>query len=159
MLLNCQNLSLTATATMVGRANTLCLNKAWMKVSRSHVFARLLRMTQESNGLQKQWKGELLRAAELIGKGINSYDMATAFTWNMVAMEVLLCRRNDTYSKEIPRRVEALLGWVAEVGEVLPATEARGRLTSFVAESFTKAITMRLRKQMWSLLTSFFSTY
>lgn len=117
MLLNCKNLSLTATSSMVGRANTLCLDKSWTEVCRSHLFARLLKLTQESKTLKPHWKAELLRAAQLIGKGINSYDMATAFTWNMVALEVLLCRRNDHYSKEIPRRVEALLGWVANWGK------------------------------------------
>jgi hypothetical protein len=114
VLLNKGNPSFTASQTLVSGANTLRLNKPWKELQRKTGYQNLLKIAQDKSSLQQKWGATLLRAAQMVGKGINCYDLSSAFVWNMVALEVLLAVQQDTYSKVLPKRVEALIGWISE---------------------------------------------
>ncbi len=113
ILLDLKTHEFSSTKTMVSRANSLTLDRHWKTFHKSFLFLRLVKIAQGQSGVKGKWRQELLRAAQLIGKGINSYDLSSAFVWNMVALEVLLTRSGERQSETLPKRVEALLGWIS----------------------------------------------
>jgi len=54
----------------------------------------------------------LWQASVLIGRSIGTLDVATAFLWNMIALECLLTEQGDSVVDALPQRCEAFLGWV-----------------------------------------------
>jgi hypothetical protein len=62
--------------------------------------------------VERAWRRDLENAAILVGQSLNSSDVATSFMLNMIALELLLTQKGDKYSSELPKRVEAFLGWV-----------------------------------------------
>lgn len=114
ILLNLKAHTFTATQSKVGKANELTLDRHWKAFHKPLSFLRLVKIAQRRLPVKEDWRRELLRAAQLIGKGINSYDLSSAFVWNMVALEVLLTRTNERQSETLPERAEALLGWISD---------------------------------------------
>jgi len=48
----------------------------------------------------------------MVGQSQCSNDLAQAFLWNMIVLEMLLTERGDKYPEILPKRIEAFLGWV-----------------------------------------------
>ena len=94
--------------------NIGCLNlsKSWRTMQRNFFFAKIEKLVAGKMDLGKSWANELLLAATLIGKSLNSLDVPTAFLFNMIALETLLTKHGDKHSEALPERIEALLGWI-----------------------------------------------
>ncbi len=90
----------------------LTLDKQWKNYHRDSFFGRFLKILQGKVQVKKSWGDDLTRSVRLVGKSFNSTDIASSFLWNMVALEMLLARQGDKYSDVIPKRIEALLGWI-----------------------------------------------
>jgi len=90
----------------------LVLGKRWNNYHKGAFFGRFVKMLQDKLPVKTDWRTDLRRSILLVGKSINSYDIGSAFLWNMVALEMMLTRPGDSYSSVIPKRIEALLGWI-----------------------------------------------
>jgi hypothetical protein len=91
----------------------LILNGTWTRFQKKIYFNGLLRILRKTTPVAREWRNDLKKATILIGQSINSNDVPTAFLWNMVALEILLTRSNEKYLNNLPKRVEAFLGWVS----------------------------------------------
>jgi len=89
----------------------LDLDKEWLQYHKQFFFFRLLKVIRYKKSFSKEWRGELKRAIILVGKSINTSDISSAFLWNMIALEILLTHQGDSYKTDLPKRIEALLGW------------------------------------------------
>lgn len=90
----------------------LTLDKQWKDYHRDGFFGRFMKVLQGKVTVQASWATDITRSVRLVGKSFNSHDIGSAFLWNMVALEMLLARQGDKYSEVIPKRIEALLGWM-----------------------------------------------
>jgi len=90
---------------------TLTLDEDWKTFQNKTFFFRLIRILNGKVNVAPGWRQDLRRAAILIGKSINSNDIATAFLWNMISLELLTTHQGDSYSTALPKRIGALLGW------------------------------------------------
>jgi hypothetical protein len=98
----------------IGKMDELRLDKLWVNFQRDMVFYRLLKGINGGLGLQREFSNELKRAAILLGQSHCSSDIAHAFLWNVISLELLLTRRNgDKAMTALPERAEALLGWLS----------------------------------------------
>lgn len=96
-----------------GPVLALNLDKRWSKAHRRSFFPILLKVLCKQIKVSPRWRANIRNAAVLAGQSQASLDMAQSFLWNMIAIELLLTNENDSYSKELPRRARAFLGWVA----------------------------------------------
>ena len=93
--------------------NPLTLDRDWKQANRSHFFGYFIKARAGALGFEKDFRDDIVRAVTLVGRSIHTRDRAGAFLWNMVALEVLLTRKSDRgYSKLLPQRIEALIGWI-----------------------------------------------
>ena len=90
----------------------LTLDKQWNEYHRGSFFGRFTKILRGVSKTKATWKKDLTRSIRLVGKSVNSYDISSAFLWNMVALEMLLAKHGDKYSTVIPKRIESLLGWI-----------------------------------------------
>lgn len=89
----------------------LDLNVEWVQYHKKFFFFKLLKVIRPKKGFSSEWRNEIKRAAIFLGKSTNTPDIASAFLWNMISLEILLTHQGDTYKIDIPKRIEALLGW------------------------------------------------
>jgi len=87
------------------------LNGLWKNYQDKIFFSRLMNIINGKIYVNKYWRSQLKRAAILIGKGMQSYDVPSSFLNNMIALEILLTKQGDKYSQVLPERIEAFLGW------------------------------------------------
>lgn len=92
----------------------LTLDKEWLDYHKKLYFFKLLKLFNGKNSVSPKWKNEILRATILIGKSINSSNIAHSFLWNIIALELLLTQQGDSYSIVLPKRIETLIGWHAD---------------------------------------------
>lgn len=96
---------------MVGNVLPFELDATWLNIQRRLFHHNLLRILTGKHPVKRSWRYQLRQAAVLAGQSQASLDLPQAFLWNMIAIECLLTTQDDTHSKELPRRVEAFLGW------------------------------------------------
>jgi hypothetical protein len=89
------------------------LDGTWKRFQSRILFFNLLKILRRKIPVADAWRKDLRKAAILIGQSRNSNDVPTAFLWNMIALELLLTRSNESYLSSLPKRVEAFLGWVS----------------------------------------------
>ncbi len=94
------------------RYSPLTLDKQWKNYHKGYFFGRFMKILHGKVQVNKSWLQDLTRSVRLVGKSFNSNDIGSSFLWNMVALEMLLSRQGDKYSIVIPKRIEALLGWI-----------------------------------------------
>lgn len=110
--INSQNSSLISSFSLRGKVGPLVLNKGWKRFQQEAFYFKLLKIIRREIRVAKQWKNDLRNAAIMAGQSQCMIDLPQAFLWNMIALELLLIQQNDKYAKELPKRAEALLGWV-----------------------------------------------
>lgn len=91
---------------------SLALDKEWKNYQREWFFGRFIKILQGKVQVKSSWAEDVTRSVCLVGKSFNANDIGSSFLWNMVALELLLARQGDKYSEVIPKRIEALLGWI-----------------------------------------------
>lgn len=91
---------------------SLTLDKQWKDCHKGSFFGRFIKILQGKVTIKTSWAADITRSVCLVGKSFNSDDIGSAFLWNMVALEMLLARQGDKYAEVIPKRIEALLGWI-----------------------------------------------
>lgn len=89
----------------------LDLDAEWINYHKKFFFFNLLQIIRPKKNFSSEWRDEIRRATIFLGKSINTSDISSAFLWNMIALEILLTHQGDTYKSDIPKRIEALLGW------------------------------------------------
>lgn len=95
-----------------GGASNVGLDGRWKSYQDGVFFTKLLKILQGETQVTDSWRGELRRATVLIGESIGANDLLKSFVWNMVVLEMLLTRRQERLKETLPKRAEALLGWV-----------------------------------------------
>ena len=112
LFLNRDNPSRLYSNRLTGKFLPLTLDQQWRRYQRKIFFLQLLKILNKDISISSSWRNDLYRAAILIGQSQYSSDIAQSFLWNMIALELLLTKRGDKYTEELPRRIEAFLGWV-----------------------------------------------
>lgn len=98
---------------LTGPRENLILDKHWKTFQKQMFFWKLLRLLYNPNSvLEKDWRRTLTRACVLVGRSIGTPETSVAFLLDMIALEMLITKQGDKYSTELPRRIEAFLGWV-----------------------------------------------
>ncbi len=111
MVLNTGNESWSMSKWISGKPTSLILDEEWRKFQKDVFFKQLTNMVFRDKNIKKGWRQDLQRAAILSGQSQTSSDVAQAFLWNMIALEILLTRQGDKYRDALPQRIEAFLGW------------------------------------------------
>jgi hypothetical protein len=96
---------------------TLFLDKDWVKCNKFFFFYKLLKIlyTKDSKlKINNKWLLTIKEVVKIIGKTIQSTDYKNGFLLNMIAFEMLLTDNEEKYSKVLPERVEAFIGWTEE---------------------------------------------
>lgn len=88
------------------------LGGRWKNYQDKVFFTNLLKILRGDTEVAEGWRKELRRAAMMIGESIGAHDLFKSFLWNWVALETLLTHQQDKVEEMLPRRAEALLGWV-----------------------------------------------
>lgn len=94
-----------------GRFRTLVLDERWSRYQKLSFFYELIDIIKGKGPFSSGWRLDVKNAALLAGQSQSSSDLPHAFLWNMIAIETLLTHSGDSYSKELPKRVEAFIGW------------------------------------------------
>lgn len=89
----------------------LSIDNQWVDYHKNFYFLKLLKVLNGKIPILARWRDAIQRATILIGKSINSNNIAHSFLWNMIALELLLTKQGDSYSTDLPKRIEALIGW------------------------------------------------
>lgn len=111
-VINTSDASWTHAVRTLGATQPLALTAQWIQFHRRLFFPKLLRVLRSRGARTKEWQADLRNAAILLGLSQMSTDSPQAFLWNMIALELLLTRQEDTYVDALPTRAEAFLGWV-----------------------------------------------
>lgn len=98
----------------LGKQLTLRLDGRWLNWQRNFFYTRLLKILRKEITVTPSWRKDIRNAATMVGFGYASQDVAQAFLWNMIAIETLLARRGERYSEQLPRTVEAFIGWAVD---------------------------------------------
>jgi hypothetical protein len=110
--INSNDATLMSSFRLRGKVGPLVLNKKWKYFQNKAFYFKLLRIIRGEIGVARQWKNDLRNAAIMAGQSQCMIDLPQAFLWNMIAIELLLTHQGDKYAKELPKRAEAMLGWV-----------------------------------------------
>jgi hypothetical protein len=89
----------------------LVIDKTWKQYHKKFFFLKLLAILDKKVKVQSRWRENLRRVAILIGESLSARDTASAFLWDMIALEMLLTQQGDKYRDVLPKRIEAFLGW------------------------------------------------
>jgi hypothetical protein len=90
------------------------LDEDWKRHQRHFFFLKLKAILDKKVKVQSEWRENLRRAAMLVGESRVARDNASAFLWDMIALEMLLTQQGDKYRDALPNRIEAFLGWAGE---------------------------------------------
>jgi len=111
-VINTTDASWTHSVRTLGAVQPLALTAHWVHFHRRFLFLKLLKVLRARGSRTKEWQLDLRNAAILLGLSQVATDPSQAFLWNMIALELLLTRQEDTYVDALPARAEAFLGWV-----------------------------------------------
>ena len=92
------------------------LDDTWFSFHRRLFFFELLSLLQGKVRISPNWRRSIRRAVILVGKGLNSRDVGDAFLWTMIALELLLTQKGDSYPADMVKRAASLLDWSAYWG-------------------------------------------
>ena len=96
-----------------GKVGSLNLNGRWLAFQKKFFFYNLIKIISGETEVAPNWRKAITNAAILGGQSQISQNIPLCFLWNIIALETLLTHRNDKYSKKLPERVEAFLGWAS----------------------------------------------
>ncbi len=81
---------------------------------KNHFFPYLLKILNKRINAEPKWRQNIRNAAILAGKSFFSKELSTAFLYNMIAIEALLCYQGDRFPDSIIDRLNAMFGWLSE---------------------------------------------
>lgn len=85
----------------------------WAVNADSGHFRNLQRIIRGDRKIvDSKWKAAIVRAATLLGQSFLAKHVAEAFTYDMIALETLLCKRDDRFPNALIDRIQALFGWI-----------------------------------------------
>lgn len=93
---------------------SLKLDADWKRHQKHFFFLKLRAILDNKVKVQSAWRENLRRAAMLVGESRVARDTASAFLFDMIALEMLLTKQGDKYRDALPKRIEAFLGWADE---------------------------------------------
>lgn len=97
---------------LIGRFRILNLDSEWDVYHKKYGFIhKLIKLLNGGQEIGNGWKSNIVNAAILAGQSQSSNNLPHAFLWNMIAIETLLTQQGDMFTTELPKRVEAFLGW------------------------------------------------
>lgn len=111
LMLNVTKNSWTQPNENTTKLSKLTLDKNWLRWQGDYFFP-LLDIIRGKEKVSPAWRKDIRNAAVLAGQSQQSSDRAKCFMWNMIALELLLTRKGDTYTEMLPNRAEAFLGWM-----------------------------------------------
>lgn len=91
------------------------LDKHWIRFQKQGFFLNLLKIINKKIVVDKKWRGQLIKVANLIGKSLMTDEPVESFLWNMIALETLLLRQGDKYLQAMPERIDSILGWMLDI--------------------------------------------
>lgn len=101
-------------AKVMNKTENLFLDGGWRHYNSQVFFLKLLKIISKKIFVEESWRKEILRASILAGQSQLSREVAHAFLWNMIAIEILLTKQGDKYREVLPQRIEAFIGWSEE---------------------------------------------
>jgi len=106
--------SLASSSSVKDMTSHLSLDTFWLRMAKKNFFIKALKIIRGTIKVEGGWKNSLTRALKLIGKSKTTRNVADAFLWNMIAMEMLTTVQGDKYTEVLPERLESILGWVGD---------------------------------------------
>jgi hypothetical protein len=110
LFLNSEDPSRIYSNRLTGKFMQLELDKRWKRYNRYAFFFNLIKILNKETPVHITWRENLHRASILIGQSQWSTDIAQAFIWNMIALELLLTQQGDKYSDVLPVRIKGFIG-------------------------------------------------
>jgi len=89
------------------------VTKAMLSSKSTHFFPYLLKIINGKISVSDSWRLSLRRAALLAGQSQLARTAWEAFIYDMIALEVLLTKRDDPFPGALVDRVVAFFGWVS----------------------------------------------
>lgn len=114
LLVNSENVSWTQPNKTVNSVDTLSLNARWRTFAKDAFFEDLLKILRSEIKVSRSWRQDLRNASILVGQSQCTTDLPMAFLRNMIALELLVTKQEESVSEALPSRGEAFLGWVAQ---------------------------------------------
>jgi len=114
LMMNFKNTDAVLNDNLVGKYLPISLDKRWKMNAKKRFFDELIKVLRYDKNISDGWRKDILNAALLAGQSQSSVSLPQAFLWNMIAIETLLTRQGDSYSKILPKRVEAFIGWSSD---------------------------------------------
>lgn len=90
------------------------LDESWHQWQKGFYLDDLILCIREENGFERSWRETILRAVSLVAEGLTSKNSSFTFLHNMIALETVLLRQGDEHKIELPRRLQAFIGWSSE---------------------------------------------
>ena len=84
----------------------------WLPNAKREHFINLLKIIDGKLTVTPKWKSSLVRASTLFGQSYMAKHLAEAFTYNMIAIEILLSERGDKFPNALVDRIVAIFGWL-----------------------------------------------
>ena len=110
-MMNQQDKAWIKPSQLLGPAGHFECSRRWKQYAQRMQFFKLLKILRGGINLNNAWKENIRDTTILVGQSQQSNNLAQAFLWNMIAIETLLAHPNDTYSKSLPERISAFIGW------------------------------------------------
>jgi len=111
LMLDTRSRAWVQSGTIRGKLMPVVLDATWKNWQRHFFYSQLVKVIRGDLPVAPAWRRTLRNAAVVAGRGYASRDVPEAFLSNMIALEMLLTTQGDHYSTELPRRVEAFIGW------------------------------------------------
>ena len=96
---------------VTGKFLPLVLDDGWVEFSRRVFFNDYLRIIREKASVKGSWRQALRTAGILCGQSQCENDKERALLLDLIALEILLTRREDRLGETLSERVEAFIGW------------------------------------------------
>jgi hypothetical protein len=109
-----QNQTMSKDSYITSDPRELHLDGTWKDFHSFSFFFNLLKVLRKETVISKGWLRDISSAAYMAGQSQATHNLPQAFLWNMIAIETLLTHRDDSYSKELPLRAEAFIGWTED---------------------------------------------
>ncbi len=101
-------------ANAVSGYSKLTLDSRWMNFQKNVFFFDILNIIRKNYRISSSWYSNIKNACILSGQSQLSKNLPLAFLWNMIALESMLTCDSDKQSEQLPKRVEAFIGWSME---------------------------------------------
>lgn len=110
-MLNLSNDRSYKSSEITGKFHTLHLDDYWCDFQKNSFFYDLVKIISGQTRVAPKWRKDITNAAILAGQSQSGQDIPQCFLWNIIALETLLTQSDDKYSKKLPERTEAFIGW------------------------------------------------